>query len=282
MNQTSSAQPAEVVHRLFLGSAEVGKWARAGSFFLECVAALVAGWRALDPALAWPAWASLLIGAVLLAAFGLRLWSKAIYSFAERCRRIAIRAYSFSTPVTGATQTSLMAEAPLGASRFAAGLPTQSLDDYYEAARAPGYGRLRELYAHSSFYSWRLFSVCWRLYLLLTVVFFAVGGLIIYGLAASHVDASLADKVLDMVCSVVVVFFVARAFEAFLDARSTAKESKRIADAILNATNEKTLELAEDYDVERAGGRAIPTAIYMRLRDKLQSEWMIRKEDLRG
>lgn len=271
----ASALPrAERVHRIFRGSTELVKWLRQVALFTEVIAALIAGWRIFVPDLSWSGWASFCLALILLSGVALRIWAKSISSFAERCRRVAIRAYALGVDISTAVSISLIGDAPVLSERLSSKLPTQSLDDYYEGAAPEGVQRTRELYAHSAFYSWRLLRACWRSYLVGTLLFAAIGFFIIYLLAADTHDPTVRGRILDLVCSVVFVFLTAKAAVVTVDAKQSADECRRVFEGLVSqSAADSPNDLAIDYDIERASGIKIPTFLYKISRDSLQKEW---------
>jgi hypothetical protein len=277
-----SENGVEHVHRLFRGSSEFVKRLLQLALVTEVIAAVVATCRALDPDLPWPGWASLALAGVVLLGVASRMWAKQARAFGERCRRVASSAYAYGLTVPAVTRTSLAAQSPSLSLWLSERLPAQTLEDYFECTLAPGLPREREIYAHSAFYSWRLLDAAWRWYLALSVVFFLVGGGVIYSIAVSRPDPTLAGRLLDVICSVVFVVFMARAADAALEAFTSSGECKDVADQLaLGSSLERQRDLVIEYNIERTCGPTIPTWIYMRMRDALQAEWMQRRAELR-
>lgn len=282
MKMHPSACPnAERVHRTFLGATELVKKLRVMALMTEIASALIAGWRIIRPELDWPGWASMGLTSVIAIGIVLRIWSKSIGAFAERCRRIVIRAYGEGKDISFAMTTSLTSDAPILAEEQSKKLPTQTLQEYYESMIAPGNSRLRELYTHSAFYSWRLLRVCWRIYLAGAISFGTIGFLVIYGLAAASNQPSTSGRILDLVCSTIFVFLTAKAVIACVDSKQSSAECRRIQEALLTQTaDEDPRGLMLDYDVERASGVTIPTTVYRKMRNRLQAEWHAIRQEL--
>lgn len=265
---------AERVHRIFRGSMETVKWLRFLALSTEVISASMAAWRILCPQLEWSGGASLALTTVIAIGVWLRILAKSACSFSERCRRVAIRAYGEGKDVSSVVAGSLTADAPITSEWFAKKLPTQTLQEYYESTIPPGNSQLRYLYAHSAFYTWRLLRVCWYIYLFGVVAFGFIGFLVIYWLAAEPSDPSTSGRVLDLVCSIVFVFLTAKAVIACVDAKQSSIECRRIESSLLaQKEGDNPRDLMLDYDVERASAIAIPTLIYIRMRDGLKREW---------
>lgn len=278
MNATTNASDsyphAEAVHRIFRGSTEFVKLLRQGAVSLEVVAALIAAVRTIAPGLSWHPLASLGLAALVVVGLALRLWAKTVSAHAERCRRLAIKAYGRGEDLSVTLASELKSEAPAATEFFALRLPAQSLSEYYEVVSAPGRNRLRELYVHSSFYTWRLLKVCGRMYAAVSIALAAVGFLVIYSLASTPSVETVSERLLDLVCSLIFAFLTGKSVQAAFDAGCSSASSQKIYDALLSAHRAQDIaELCAEYDVERASGVTIPTLIYLRYRDLMQREW---------
>lgn len=271
----------EAVHRMFRGAAELSKSLRSYALATEVVAALIAAWRAFNPQMEWSGWASFWLALLVVTGFALRVRAGYVYAFAEKCRRIASAAYACGRQVSSVVRTSLSADEPLLAKRYARRLPTQTLDDYYEPTTPTGNERLREIYAHSAFYSWRLQHVCFHMYFWVSVVLAGLGGIAIYSMATSPADVTTASRILDVVCSIVFAFLVVRAAAACLSAWCSSRECRTVADELAGSiTSDRLREVLVNYDIERSTGPSVPTAVYLRCREGLQSAWHSRRIDM--
>lgn len=273
---------AERVHRAFRGSTELAKSLRFAASAAEVISVFIAGLRILMPGMSWSGWASFALAFVVISGVALHMWARAVISFSEKCRRVAIRAYGFGRDVPRAVETLLASDTPILADRFASKLPTQSLDDYYESKKPAGLGRVRELYSHSAFYSWRLRRVCWRIYLISAVVFAMLGLMVIYALASEPSDATISGRILDLVCSIIFVFLVTRSSVAAIEVKQSFVECRRIMESLLGQdANSDPNELTVEYDIEMSRGITIPTFLYKRMRDDLKKEWDHVSEELK-
>lgn len=265
-------------HTLFMGSREMVKRLVFAALLLEVVSSVVASYRIVSGGVLWGGWASLVMLFLIVVARVLRFGSRGIQAFSQRCRRLSARAFASGGQVGAAALSGLMADAPTFTERFAKQLPGQTPESYYEPTTPAGLGRLQEIYAHSSFYSWILLRRTGRLLLFLGT-FIAVGGAVaIYALAVRPPAATTAARLLDVVCSLVFIVLSAKALSAGADSLYAARGSRRIADAlIVTAEPERIGELTALYDMERNSGPLIPTRLYQLGRKNLQERWYARR-----
>lgn len=209
----------------------------------------------------------------------LHIWSGQTHGFSERCRRVSARGYAIGRELGASQHSELLAHAP----PFTAApkLPAATIDEYYEPTKPQGPPRLREIYAHSSFYSWRLLRREARLLLVLGLVLAIVGGVVVYGLALSSSPDLPVARILDIVCTLVLTVLAAKALMAAAAAHIAARGAKTVADGLLHTKNQELVEeLIETYNVDRASGPSISTLNYKRARSALQAEWHQRREAL--
>lgn len=282
----SSSAPAQashtlVAHTMFRGSAEATKRIRQVALALEVVAAGIAAYGVLGGEVLWGGWASLVMLMLMVAATGLRIWSRGTQSYSERCRRVSARAFAQGNEVGAAVLSGLVADAPMFAQRLAEKLPAGTLEDYYEPTKPCGVPRIQEIYAHSSFYSWRLLRSTGMLLLSVGVVVAIIGAVVIYGLAVEPPSLTTAGRVLDVVCSLVFVALSAKAVDAGVAALVAARESRSVADGLIETADaERIAELASLYDMDRSAGPLVPTLVYRVSRATLQTEWHTRRASL--
>jgi hypothetical protein len=151
------ADPAETqeVHDLFRGAAEVGKLARTVALGAEVVAVAIALHGIFSENSSIAAWRPFVAFVLAVGSWGLREYASRASNFSEECRRSSIRAYAAGISIPGSRCSSFRLNAPWLAPWMARQLPSGALDDYYEPQHPPGDARLREIYAHSSFYTWQ-------------------------------------------------------------------------------------------------------------------------------
>lgn len=269
---------AQTIHTMFRGAAEATKRIRQIALLLELVAAGIAAYGVLSGDVLWGGWASLLLLMLMLTATGLRIWSRGTQSYSERCRRVSARAFAQGRDVGAAVQSGLVADAPMLTQRLAKKLPAGTLEAYYEPTKPPGAARLQEMYAHSSFYSWRLLRASGALFLAVGVAVAIVGAVVIYGLAVEQPPATTAGRVLDVVCSLVFVALSAKAVDTGIAALVASRDARGVADSLIGTSDdEQILELASLYDMDRNGGPLVPTPVYRLRRTTLQKEWHERR-----
>ena len=271
----------EQLHRLFRGTAELTKRLRQIALLLEIVAAGVAAWGTLAGSTLWGGWASLVMLLLLVGGTALRIWSRSTHAYAERCRRVSARAWALGQTIGASVHSSILSDTPVFAERLAGKLPAGSMTDYYEPTRDVGRDRLRELYAHSSFYSWRLLRRGGWIFMGVGVAIAIVGAVIVFGLALPSTTVSAADRILDVVCSLVFAVLLARSLDAAIAAFISAQATRAISRVLIEAPDqERVEELIGHYDMERMSGPMIPTFVYRLSRDRLQAEWHERRKAL--
>lgn len=279
----TSKDPAQVsrvlvAHTMFRGSSEATKRVRQAALALELVAAGIAAYGVLSGEILWGGWASLVMLVLMVASTGLRVWSRGTQAYSERCRRVSARAFAQGNEIGAAVLSGLVADAPAFAQRLAEKLPAGTLEDYYEPTRPTGVPRLQELYAHSSFYSWRLLRSAGVLFASVGIVVAFTGAVVIYGIAVDPSSATTAGRVLDVVCSLVFVVLSAKAVDAGVAALVAARESRDIADGLIETADaERIAELTSRYDMERSAGPPVSTLIYRVSRATLKKEWHARR-----
>ncbi|NOY92979.1 MAG: hypothetical protein GXP55_17485 [Deltaproteobacteria bacterium] len=283
MNSANGVSQGRVAkaHHLFRGAAEVTKRLRQLALALELAAAVIAAWSGLSGAVLWGGWASLVMLLLMFLAMSLRAWSRSTHNYSERCRRLSITAFAYGDEIGAAVLSGLVVDAPPFAESFAARLPAKTLDEYYEPTAAAGRWRLQELYAHSSFYSWRLLNRAGWLFLSVGVLVALGGVIVIYGMALPSADSSMAGRFLDFVCSLVFVVLAFKAFDAAADAFVASRGARGVADVLVaTRDSDRAEEQAAHYDMERVSGPTVPTRIYEMSRKRLQQEWHERRRAL--
>jgi hypothetical protein len=263
---------------MFRGSAEVTKRIRQCALVLELVAAVIAAYGGLSGDVLWGGWASLVLVLLMAAATGLRIWSRGTHSHSERCRRISARAFAQGRDVESAVKSGLKSDAPLLTEYAAKKLPAGTLEAYYEPTKSPGTARLQEMYAHSSFFSWRLLRTSGTLFVAVGVAVMIMGIAVIYGLAVEQPPATAAGRVLDVVCSLVFGALSVKAFDTGIAACVASRDARVVADGLIGTSDEaQILEFALQYDMERVSGPLVPTLIYRLRRTTLEKEWCERR-----
>lgn len=278
---TPILQNAENIHLLFRGSSEVAKWLRFLAMLIEIAVATFAATNSLIEIFSPLPWAPAASTFALILALVLRMRARSITAFAEKCRRSAVSAYASGADASAAAWTTAEADAPWLTRKWAGKLPTSTLDEYYECTRPPGASRFREIYAHSSFYSWRLLRATAKLHFAIALFLGGITCAVIYGLAAHPTAGPFSARLLDLVCSFVLLVLFCKAFEASFGAWSSSIACKELAECFMKDEGDDALRrYTIDYDIERASGPSIPTRLYRCKRDQLQRLWHSRREDL--
>ncbi len=269
----------QAAHALFRGSAEITKHSRQVALGLEVLAAVIAAYGVLNGTTLWGGWASLVMLLLVAGGTALRVWSRGTQAFSERCRRVSVRGFAEGQEIGAALLSGLVSDAPVFAVARSRMLPAGTLEDYYEPTKPAGFRRLQELYAHSSFYSWRLLGSAGALFLVTGTAIAIIGAVAIYGLVVEpSPSATTAERVLDVVCSLVFVTLSARAVDAGIAALVGGRESRRVADELIaTAASDRIAELTSLYDMNRNSGPLVPTLLYRVSRDSLQKEWHSRR-----
>ncbi len=134
---------------------------------------------------------------------------------------------------------------------------------------------MRELYAHSAFYTCRLLKrYTWLCGFTGLLVF--IGGIVaLYSLAMQEaIPVTVRESVVATICSFVFVLVFARILQLTIGCVKTALSLRRLEDDFFDKPNADRLrELVESYEIERATGPDVPTPLYYFSRDNLQKKW---------
>ncbi len=201
--------------------------------------------------------------------------------FAHRCRRVALQAFALQRDVDARLFAALESEALPGVEFLAKRLPASSLEEYYQPSCPPGPNRLRELYAHSSFYNWRLLRLYGGL-AAATGVFLLITGIVLtYALVVQPSESPPESEarliLLDGLYSVVLAFIALRALQKSIAAFVGAGAMRRTHEALLASPlpeGETLQELVLHYEVERARTPLIPALLYRLRRKRLEQRWL--------
>ncbi len=279
----------ETVHRVFRGAIETAKlFAFIALCFEGSMAILAAGntlgWSPIRDGAKW-----LPLGALILSVLSVcfRAYASHARSYAHRCKKTAARAYASGLEVEMITASNAEGDAPLFAEFMASHLPAQTLDQYYEPKSPIGEDRLREMYAHSAFFSRSQLRIFGIYSAVLALILFAFVFVAIYGLAAvaavSETDVATRQVVLDTLCSIVLAVLFVRSSETAIATLILASSIRGIEDALFKRPSGEELRVLTDaYDLELAGGRDTPTILYRILRKRLAFRWSIRGQTLFG
>jgi hypothetical protein len=274
----------EEVHTLFRGSAETAKRFRIIGGACELLAAVVALRGIADDSVV-ASWQPLAAFLLLAAAVFFRMRADVAGAFAERCRRTSVRAFAENRQVPAGLCTTLRSDAPWCARRAAKRLPATTLRDYYEPSQPSGEQLLRELYAHSSFYTWRLtVTAAWVLGSLTIVVALATVATL-YTVATSDAALLTRSAAVDVLFSVVLGAIALRLFEVTVSTFKASSAARETANSLVDvplAAGEGLHALVNEYDIERASAPAPSTMLYRINRRSLERDWNDRRKALNG
>jgi hypothetical protein len=271
------------VHILFRGASQVTRRLRQGALACELTAGTIAMVSILskpqDPA----AWLPLLIVGLTFGGTGLRAFSSSANGFAQRCRRISLRAFCAGRDVDLRTVEHLDDDAPAFVDFASRKLLERSVQGYCEPTTPPGAARQAELYAHSAFFTWRLLRLqAWLLFAIAAIVLLVCGVLIysLAGLPNVEIDRHAA---LEAVCTVVLMVICLKAFEAGWESFTSYREIRSIESALLDRPGGEALkDLTDSYDIERAAGASPMTFLYECCRRRLSAKWTERRKGFVG
>jgi hypothetical protein len=270
-------QNTERVHRLFQGASEWAKILVRSAAVAEIGGAIVAVVSILwanEPKPLVP----LLILVLAVIAMALRTWSQVIKGYANKCRAMSRRAFAYDIDLSTRALSHAEDDAPFLCDRFARKLPTSTLEAYYEPTCVVGEPRLRELYAHSAFYTWSLLRIYALVAFIAGAVIFSAAFFCVYLLASHMLTLSDNQPVLEIVLTIAVAFFGIRSIEIGLNSHSCSKTVRDIEDQLATLpVGDELLRLAERYDIETTYGPSAPTLIYKLQRNALQRDWHARR-----
>lgn len=266
----------ERVHSLFRGAAEFGKRLRAFAFLIEVatgVGAVVGVFTESGPgAIWWPLLSFILIGVARV----LRVWASRVARFAEVCRRESAVAYALGLTISPARMTTLCSDAPPWAERIAARLPASTLAEYYEPECPEGEARLREIYANSSFHTWRLLR-SWSYVLGITASILFISTLcIMYWLASAEGQMDGRLDIINALFTIALAIIAVQVLESLFNSIASYRTTRNITDSLLRQplpSGEALLSLVREYDSERTDAPPVPTRIYKWKREKLSEDW---------
>lgn len=267
----------QMVHTYFRGSAEISKRCRGLAFVLEVLAAVAVlrgPWMSATER--WVPFFALLL---LVGASILRVMGDRYKAFADYCRQISVRAFSFGHDVPVAISSNIRSDAPAGSLKAASKLPAYTLEEYYEPQATIGEDRLRELYAYGSFYSFRLMRICKYLYGTSAAVILIGAVTVLYSLADGP-GAPNQELLLDALFSVVLGVVGLRIFGQALEFASASAAIRRVADSLIAPvlpTGDALGDLAFEYEIQTALAPPIPTLAYRATRKDLDAAWRHRR-----
>jgi hypothetical protein len=270
---------ANRIHYEFCATREAGKRVRITAALAEGGAVLLALWRLLaDREFGWMPLTLLLLTLIDVT---LRAVVEDLRGYAQRYRRASVRAYADGRDLDTSTTARLRFDLPWMVRMLTPGYKSLSLEAYYDTPEIPlpppGEQRLRVLSAHSAFFTSRLNRVYFWFLAGLTLLATLVSIVIVYDLA---MDTTTQPKVrviaLDVLCTVVLVYFALRAMETAIRAARASARTKGILRAMSGLplpTGRLLQELVDEYDFERSSDPDVPTLLYSRLNLRIDQEW---------
>lgn len=268
------------VHQFFRGSSEIVKLAQAIALTLEALTISIATYYAFNSQTPWSDKSPLLMLFLLAIAINLRFYAQNTYNYSQRCKRISAKSFAYNKDINPKEVSNIRENAPLFTKRFAEKLPANTLKDYYEPTKPHGAQLLREIYAHSSFYSWRLLNKLGILLLTIAVGIASIALITLYNLAVSP-PAETTAIILESLCTFIFFGFFQKSFYFGLSALQSSRTAHEIADTLCEKINVETINnLAFDYDIMMSNAPSIPTFIYRYSRPSLQKSWHERRKSL--
>lgn len=266
----------EQIHELFRGSAELSKIARAAALALDFAAAAIALIILFGPDRAVEKWQPfvgllLLIGSQLLVGY-----ADSSYRFAERCRRLSARAFGVGKEPQPSEVAKLESAAPAIARWIAARLPARGLQAYYAPQAPPGPSRLREIYAHSAYYTWRVLEWYARIQSSLAAFLLLGTFAFMYWLIVEAPPRETSLRILEALSSIILAVLGLQAFRAGQSAGASAREAKAVLDGLTTSpapSGDRLDAILDHYDFSRTGRVPVPTLWYKFLRRRLAREW---------
>lgn len=275
----------EQVHLYFKASYEFAKLLHQAAFVSELVVVLLAVHGLLSNCILCLNWQPLAIVGTAFIAMLSRSLAHHVELFSNDCRRDSLLAFALGKEIEPRLFFEIQSAVPLLIKTFGKRLPANSLTlmGYYQSSCPPGPARLREIYAHSSFYNWRLQrTYCW-LATFVGVSLLIAGFILTFILLISPPPEEVRATLLEGFYSVVLAFVAFRALQKAFRAHLNLISMKRTFEALL-AEPPPEGELLQDiilrYEVVRAQTIMIPTLLYRFRRDRLEQEWLERRAAL--
>lgn len=283
MQRATRLERTRRVHRLFRGADEVAKYYRAIALFTEITAAVLAACGGLWPKYALDGWNPLVLLILLVLATALRIAARSAGAFAGRARRLSLEAFALGTDLNPLLASNLSSDAPVLSEWLAERLPAKTMEEYYRPTFRVGRERLRELYAHSAFYSWQLLRSFGKILFLATLASLALGAALLYWLALDAETIDQRDQMLNIVMSIVFSVVILKLINATIDSYFSSSSAKTVADGLLRveaSDAEHADDLIVSYNIGRSTGAAVPTWLYKMKRERLDNEWAERRQAL--
>lgn len=279
---SSADDDLQKLHDVSRGAFECAKSFRLYAFLCELAAAGIA-LRGVVVNEAVSAWVPLAVCVFLVASVVLRSRSQHYQEIAQRCRRISVRAYALGSAVPIVVSSGLLSDAPSRALKLGKLLPGGSVQDYYGATMPAGDGRLRYLYAYSSFFTWQILrgsAVVFGVGALLTII---LSGVVLYALIVGPVDDADRSFILEALFPIVLGVLALRLTEEALSALSSVSTVRAVADRLISSPLPDGADLGalvEEYEFAIVAMPPLPSVVYKVLRSSLEERWAHRRRAL--
>lgn len=281
---SSTDDDLQRLHDASRGGFECAKSFRLYAFLCELLAAGIA-LRGVVINEAVSAWVPLVVCTLLVGSVVLRSCSQWYQDIAQRCRRVSVRAYALGAPVPIVVSSGLLNDVPSHALKLGKSLPGGSVQDYYGATMPVGDGRLRYLYAYSSFFTWRILRGSAVLYALGALGISIVSGVVLYWLIVHPVDADQRSFILEALFPIVLGVLALRLTEGALSAHSSVSTARAVADRLISSPQPGGADLSalvEEYEFAIAAMPPLSSMVYKFLRTSLEAGWEHRRQALEG
>ena len=269
---------AEEIHCCFLAFNERGKRLRGFALVGDILAVALS-----IPGLVTLASRPILVLALAISGVLFRLRADRLAGNAQVWRRLSIRALAHGVDVDPATKSRTLADVPVSLRSGQRAARFKPLRTYYQPTLPPG-SRLREVYAHSAFYTYRLLAMESWIAITFSIIVLAGGFAYVYELALDTTTNTVTrEHALDAICSTVLVVFALRALEVGVTARGFSADARVLCDELLSPSavqSEIASDAAREYDLLRTQIPEVPTWLYSLTNARLADAWDRRREAL--
>lgn len=264
---------AGYVHAQFCIVRETAKWIRTVAGVAELMSVGMVLWLSFERQ-GGHLWLPVLILVFTLIDVFLRLWVASLRRFAQQCRRVSLRAFVAQQDIDLAVLALIRSQVPGVAEILCGRMQTPSLQEYYDPVSITSVKLRRELYAENAYFSWHLMRSNSLLHGAALVALVGAVITVLYNLAGrSQYVAGTRQMVLELLFTVILVYMATRLLEALCRAQAMARAYRDLYFAMMRAEDQSMVDLAEEYDFERAEGVDVPTLLYKCYNASLTREW---------
>lgn len=275
MDSRTRGEELNQLSRLLFTSA-ANKWY--GSLLLEVAAGVLAAViGALEPSGDWSIFGAILGVALLIAAYGLRLWFDDQYDAAETMRRQAALTEGLDWPLDKIQASEWRQKA---GRRVRDRLKVQARDpDYYASRAIPSARRLAEMTVESAFYTRHLYTKLrvWFWFLFAGSILIA-GFVISIGLTRTipdSIDALIARalySIIPVVVSVNLLGWALRLTRSIATIRQVEADLERLLEST-ELNEPRVMRLVSEYDCQLVGGFPIHNFLFSRWHGEIEDLW---------